>query len=160
VVAAYGGGVGGHLGEHTELWLCLAEQRHVRERAPQPRDQGQQHVVAAAQVGAFVGEDRTDLPWGECCEGTGRDHDLVAAAGQAVDGGGIVVHDRHTQLGAGRPVVAARAACSRRSRRPRYSSQAKHPAARSRSAMLFRHGKTRKCAHYHVRQLRRRCRPA
>jgi hypothetical protein len=55
-------------------------------------------MVATAQVRAFVSEDGGELLWGEGGEGTGRDHDLVPAAGQAVNGGSIVVDDRDVRL--------------------------------------------------------------
>src|SRR6516164_26899 len=102
-VAADGRVVGCHLGQHGKLGLGLAEQRHSGECAGQCCGQRQDHVVVTAQVRAFVGEDGTELRWGEGGEGTGRDHDLVPAAGQAVDGGSILVDDRDVQLIAWEP---------------------------------------------------------
>ena len=71
--------VGGHLGEHAELWSRLSEQRYPRECARQRRGDGQHEVVAAAQVGTLVCEDGLQLPGPEHGKGTGRDDDPVAA---------------------------------------------------------------------------------
>jgi hypothetical protein len=97
-VAAGGRVVGCQLGQHGKLRLGLAEQRHPRECAGQRCGQRHDHVMVTAQVGAFVGENGTELPWGEGGEGAGRDHDLVPAAGQAVDGRSVVVDDHDARL--------------------------------------------------------------
>jgi hypothetical protein len=97
-VAAGGRVVGCQLGQHGKLCLGLAEQRHLGECAGQCCGQRQDHMVATAQVGAFVGEDGAELLWREGGEGTGRDHDLVPAAGQAVDTRSIMVDDRDVRL--------------------------------------------------------------
>jgi hypothetical protein len=78
----------------------LSEQRHPGERACQRRGEGQHGVMAAAQVGAFAGENGPDLLRGERGQGVGGDHDPVPDGGQAVDSVGTVVEDYHVPLGA------------------------------------------------------------
>ncbi|MDQ2876926.1 MAG: hypothetical protein M3Y33_19825, partial [Actinomycetota bacterium] len=97
VMAAGGGVVCGHLGQHGYFPSRPREQWYYRERLSQGPGHGQGELMMAAKVGALMGEDCLKLTRAEQGQRRRGHHYTVAPERQAVGRGRVEVEDSRSR---------------------------------------------------------------
>src|SRR5215469_4469644 len=89
--------VGRHLGEYGNFFGGPGQERYRRESVGKGSAHSEQQLVVSTKVGAFVGDDRLELPGGQQGHGGRGNHYPITSARHAVGCGRVVVEYQYTR---------------------------------------------------------------